>query len=411
MSKNKNEQKNAYVFWDKAKENFLARPVASNLIAAAASVAIGLLFGFIVLLFINSCRAAFGISSILLTGFSSANRLAKVLYQAAPLIMTGLSVGFAFKTGLFNIGATGQYTVGSMFALIAALVFKMPWWACMAFAMIGGAIWGAVPGLFKALLNVNEVITSIMFNWIGLYTVTIIISNIPRMLANAYGATNADRTAGLAVANPSAVIPTLGLDRLLGSNFMNVGIFIAVIFSVIAFIILSKTTFGFELRACGLNRNAARYAGVNAKRDIILSMTIAGALAGVGGGLYYLSGIAEFTLIKSLLAMGFNGIPVALLGASNPLAIIISGLFVSYIQVGGEAMQPSFTKEIVDIIISAIIYTSALSLFIKDLLSKISGKRGKRGGAGALSSGQKDVQAGDGGHGILPPKNAEEELP
>lgn len=394
----------------------LDKPGFKSFVSSVISIGIGLFLGYLILIILDAGNSTNAIENVLTSGFSAPDKFAKVLYQAAPLIMTGLAVGFAFKTGLFNIGATGQYTIGAMLALVGALVWQMPWWVCLILAFLGGAIWGSIPGLFKALLNVNEVITSIMFNWIGLFTVNITIANLPQMLANYYGATNADRTAGLAVANPSAIIPKLGLDVLLKSQYMNIGIFIAIAIAIVLFIILNKTTFGYELKACGFNRNAAKYAGINAKKNIILAMTISGALAGLGGGLYYLSGIAEYTILKSLLAMGFNGIPVALLGSSNPIGIIFSGLFISYIQIGGEAMQPEFTVEIINIIIAVIIYMSALSLLVKLVISKIVSRRKfSKDMEGETSSGEIppeerkiDAQVGDSGHGSLPSDEEDE---
>ena len=154
---------------------------------------------------------------------------------------------------------------------------------------------------------------------------------------------------------------------------MNISIFISIAFAVILWVVLSKTTFGYELKACGFNRNASVYAGINAKRNIVLSMVIAGALSGIGGGLYYLAGTGQYTLLKSLLNMGFNGIPVALLASSHPLGTIFSTLFVSYIQVGGDAMQPEFVKEIIDMIIAVIIYLAAFSLLVRELLNRKKG--------------------------------------
>jgi simple sugar transport system permease protein len=324
----------------------------------------------ILLVVLNPSAAGGAFVSLVITGFRSSDKFAKVLYQAAPLIMTGLSVGFAFKTGLFNIGATGQYTVGAAFALIGAIQFQLPWYVCLLLALIGGAFWGIFPGLFKALFNVNEVITSIMFNWIGMFAVNLTINNLPMMLAKYWGGAQMDRTANLSQANPDALIPRLGLDTLMNSNYMNTGIFIAVAFAIIAWIILSKTTFGYELKACGFNRSASLYAGINAKRNIIFSMMISGAFAGVGGGLYFLAGNGQYTLLKQLLTAGFNGIPVALLASSNPIGIIFSALFVSYIQVGGDAMQPDFVREIIDIIISVIIYLAAFALLTRELLTR-----------------------------------------
>ncbi len=348
----------------------LSSPGFSSILASLISIAFGLLFGLLMLFIFDSKFALYGFGKMMTTGFASPEKFAKVLYQSAPLIMTGLAVGFAFKTGLFNIGASGQYTIGAFCALVTVIQFQLPWYMGLLAALIGGAIWGSVPGLCKAHFNVNEVITAIMFNWIGLFTVNLALNNMPMMLANFWGATNKDRTASLGSANPSGIIPKLGLDELLGSNYMNISIFIAIIVAIVIWIILSKTTFGYELKACGYNKNASVYAGISAKRNIVLSMIISGALAGLGGGIYYLSGTAQFTLVKSLLGMGFNGIPVALLASSNPIGTIFSALFISYIQVGGDSMQPEFAKEMIDIIIAVIIYLSAFSLLMRGMISK-----------------------------------------
>lgn len=346
----------------------------ASFLASMASIAIGLIFGYLLLLFFNPSMSLYGLGKILFAGASNSEKFSKVLYQAAPLIMTGLAVGFAFKTGLFNIGATGQYTVGAFFALYTGIVLDAPWWAALLAAMVGGAIWGAWPGLCKALFNVNEVITSIMFNWIGLFTVNLLLANTKGILDKIVS----NRTANLAAANKDAIIPKWGLDTLFGSSYMNISILITAAVAILIYVVLNKTTFGYELKACGFNRNASTYAGINAKRNIILSMVISGGLAGLGGGIYYLSGTAQFTIVKSLLGMGFNGIPVALLATSNPIGIIFSALFVSYIQVGGEAMQPEFAKEIIDIIISVIIYLSAFSLLLRGGLGRLLNWKGSR---------------------------------
>ena len=353
------------------KESFLRRKGVITLAGSLISILAGLVFGFILLIVFNAPEALGGLWKILSTGLGNSEKFAKVLYTAAPLLMTGLSVAFAFKTGLFNIGATGQYTMGMFFTLTAAIQFQQPWYTAILAGMIGGALWGAIPGLFKAYFNVNEVITSIMFNWISVFLVNLLLANMPMMLANYWTpAPYNNRTAALASCNPSAILPKLGLDQALNSTYMNIGIFIAILFAVIVWVIINKTTFGYELRACGLNRNASVYAGINARRNIVLSMTIAGALAGVGGALYYLSGTVQYVIEKLLLDMGFNGIPVALLASSHPIGTIFGALFVSYIQVGGEALQPNFAPEVIDIIIAAIIYLSAFSLLIRELIAR-----------------------------------------
>ena len=369
----------------------------NSLLASLVSILAGLLFGLILLVIFNPARAGNGFMSILLTGVRSSARFAKVLYTAAPLLMTGLSVGFAFKTGLFNIGASGQFTMGAFFSLMGAIIWQLPWPLCLLLSVIGGALWGAIPGLCKALFNVNEVITSIMFNWIGLFTVNLLTYNNPIMLASAWGDVSKDRTANLAKANLDAILPKLGMDKLMKFNGMNIAIFIAVIAALIIWFILQKTTFGYELKACGYNRHASRYAGINSGRKIVQSMIIAGALAGLGGGLYYLTGTVQLTLGKELSAMGFNGIPVAMLAASHPIGTIFSALFISYIQVGGDSMQPEFAREMIDIIIASIIYLSAFSLLIRELIGRakwhsvLTLKPGEKAPGGAESGGGENL--------------------
>ena len=349
-----------------------------GIISSVISIIVGLLFGFILLMILNSDKAVLGMSTMLSTAFSNMDQFGKMLYQAAPLMMCGLSVGFAFKTGLFNIGASGQYTMGAFFALYGAIALQLPWWVCLLLSCIGGGIWGIFPGLFKALFNVNEVITSIMFNWIGMYLVNLLLSNMPVMLSAYWGSGTTDRTAALSDANPSAIIPRGGLDHLFGnSSWINISIFIAVVIAILMWIILDKTTFGFELKACGFNRDASKYAGINANRNIILSMIIAGMLSGIGGGIYYLAGTIQLVLEKSILGMGFDGIPVALLANSHPIGTVFSSLFISYIKVGGSAMQPNFSSETINIIISVIIYMAAFALLTKLIIAKFLQKRGE----------------------------------
>ena len=349
--------------------------------ASLISILIGLILGLILLFIFDNDRAMVGFEALVGTGVSTPEKFAKVLYQATPLILAGLSVAFAFKTGLFNFGAPGQYTIGAFCALFAAIVLGTPWYVSLIFAMIGGAIWGILPGLFKAHFNVNEVITCIMLNWIGLFLVNLLVSNIPQMLQNYWAGSITNRTVNLALVEKfygvQTTIPKAGLDTLLGgSSYMNISIFIAIGIAIITYIILNKTTFGYELKACGFNKNASTYAGINAKRNIVLSMIIAGGIAGIAGGIYFLSGTAEYVLEKNLMSMGFNGIPVALLASSNPLGVIFSSLFISYIQVGGEALQRyQFSSEIINIIISAIIYLSAFAFLIKLFIEKIFSKK------------------------------------
>lgn len=329
--------------------------------SALLAIALGLIIGFIVMVIAGSEKAGIGFKTVLTGGFS---KLGDVFYFATPIMMTGLAVGFAFKMGLFNIGASGQYTMGMFFAMYVGFMFKMPpeihWIACVLAGMIGGMLWGIIPGFFKAFLNVNEVITSIMFNYIGMYLVDMWVRSNKTMYVAMM-----TRTAYLP---GSAQLPSLGVE---GSN-VNISIFIAIILAIILFIVLNKTTFGFELKATGYNKHASKYAGMNGTRNIIYTMAIAGGLAGLGGAFYILAPAAikgssmTYEPINVIAANGFNGIAVALLGNSSPIGIIFSAVFISHIQRGGTLTSLyGYKPEIIDIVIAVIIYFSAFSMLMK----------------------------------------------
>lgn len=363
----------------KMKEKKIKIDLSGALLSVVASlicIIIGLLVGLIILYGINSENALDGFGRIIKGGFYLMPKgVGTVLGQAASLIMTGLSVAFAFKTGLFNIGAAGQYTVGALGALYFALVLKAPWYVCLLTAMVFGAVWGAIPGIFKAYFNVNEVITAIMFNWIGLYAVNELIYK--GVLGDMYDM-KTTKTYSLRSAAPQALIPDLGLNEIFKTKSTTIAIFIAIAIAIIVYIVINKTTFGYELKACGNNKDAAKYAGINDKKNIVLSMMIAGALSGIGAGLFYLSGVAEWNpqINTSLPAMGFNGIPVALLALSNPIGVIFAALFLSHITVGGGYLPTKyFQPEIADVIIAAIIYLCAFVMLFRGVVMQTIEKR------------------------------------
>lgn len=334
--------------------------------ASCFAVVIGLIVGFIVIFIANSSNAVAGFLTLISGGFSNGTRgIGQAINQAVPIIMTGLSVGFAFKTGLFNIGTPGQFVVGAFVAIYIGVEWTfLPgvthWIVAIICAGIAGSLWGLVPGLMKAYLNVNEVIASIMMNYIGMYTVNYLI---PLTVYDSL------KNQTLTV-NHNAIISKFGLDRLIPN--INGVIIIAIIAVIIIYIILNKTTLGYELKACGFSPDASKYAGINSKQKIVMSMMIAGCLAGIGGALLYLGGTGKCLQVVDVLATeGFNGIAVALLGLSNPIGILIAGLFIAHITIGGSLMQIyGFIPQIVDIIVAIIIYFSAFSLFVKQFISK-----------------------------------------
>ena len=325
--------------------------------------------------------------SALTFGFN-ARLVGDMLFRATPLIMTGLSVALAYKTGLFNIGAPGQYLMGTAASIIVALSMDtgavpalLVWLLAFLAAIAAGALWGCIPGLFKAYLNVNEVITSIMTNWIAANLVTLLFDGsqfINNVDFGKTGYTLKTSTNGVATAK-------MGLD--FGGGNANAGILIAILFAAAAYVVINKTTFGYELRACGSNKNAARYAGMNEKRNIVLSMAIAGGLSAAGAALYFLQGDVEFYWHTSMTlpATGFNGIPVALLASCSPIGCIFSGMFMAYLTISGSQLSTftAYNEYIANIIIAVIVYLSAFTLFFKGLMDKKKTAPGRSGDAPA----------------------------
>lgn len=332
------------------------------------------------LIFIGVFNIGRNLDGQIIYGFNGTN-IGDVFNNATPLIMTGLSVALAFKTGLFNIGAPGQYLMGTASTLIIALSIPssavptgLIWIIAFIGGILAGALWGAIPGVFKAYLNVNEVITCIMTNWIAANVVTSLFDNTTGPFKYLLDPSKTKNWAYVFKTTHNGVSTIkLGLDKIFAGSQINAGILVAILFAVLVYIILNKTTFGYELKACGSNKNAAKYAGINEKRSIILSMAIAGGLAGGGAALYYLAGNTEFywSTYQALPSAGFNGIPVALLAMNNPVGVIFAASFMAYLDVAGMQLKylTSYNEYITSIIAAVIVYFSAFSLLIRQVLN------------------------------------------
>ena len=391
--------------------SFWQRDSVKSLLASVISILIGLIAGALLIAIVGFTNENMGGKSVwegirlVLLGVFSTGRdaagnlsfgfnpvsMGNMFFRAIPLILTGLSVAVAYKTGLFNIGASGQYLAGTAATLFIALsipVGTMPaavvWILAFLGGMLAGAVWGAIPGALKALLNINEVIACIMTNWIAANLVTWMFdasslknavegTKTAYIYKTTYGRVIEDGVSTY-VAGKGISTPKMLLDRLFPGSQINGGIIIAILLAIIVYVMLNKTTFGYELKACGFNRYAAKYAGIKDKRNIILSMAIAGAMAGAAGSLYYLSGNTEFfwSTYQALPAEGFNGIAVALLAVNNPIGVIFTGTFMSMLNVAGLQLKnlTSYNEYITDVIIAVIVYLSAFSLVIKMWLSK-----------------------------------------
>ena len=357
-------------------KKFLKNQAVQSLLASLLCILAGLLIGYIVLLFINPAGAWDAIVTVIKNFFYYPSKAAVLKYfgstlvKTAPLLMCGLSVLFAYKVGLFNIGAAGQYVVGVGASLYLALGLHMPWYVCLVAAMLAGALLGAISGLLKSYCNVNEVISCIMLNWISLYSVNMLLSRVKE--------STSPYTFSLSSTNPDAILPDLGLGKLFSNNpYVSIALPLAVVVTIIIWVILEKTKFGYELRATGNNKNAAKYCGMNEKRNIILTMMISGALAGLGAALLYLTGFEQWQCSHSSVpGMGFNGIAAAFLGGLNPIGTIFSSYFIQHITNGGAYVDKSmYCAQISDLISSIIIYLCGFVAFFKYFMNSAIDRR------------------------------------
>ncbi len=391
------------------KRDYLQSEGFRSVAASILSILIGLAVGSIVILIVGlssknlSLAAAWDGIRIVFAGLFSTGRdatgaltwgfnptnIGNMLFRATPLIMTGLSVGMAYKTGLFNIGAPGQYLMGTLASLSIALGLPSEtfspaviWLLAFLGGTLAGALWGAVPGLFKALLNINEVLACIMTNWIAANLVTWLFD-----ISSFKNVTESTKSGYIYKTSYNGVATAkMGLDELFPNSQVNGGILVAVACAIGVYILMSKTTLGYQLKACGANRHAARYAGIADKRNIVLSMAIAGALSAAGASLYYLSGNTEFfwSTYQSLPGIGFNGIPVAMLASCHPIGIIFTAVFMSTLDISGLQLTnlTAYNEYITDVIIAVIVYLSAFALVLKMWIGDLAKRKGD-GGADA----------------------------
>lgn len=350
----------------------------------------GIFVGFVVLVLLSVFNPRIGfaeaVRGILIVlggpfsgGGNSLFQFGNMLFNATPLILTGLSACIAFKTGLFNIGAPGQYLMGAMVTLIVSLSIPSTtvpspviWVLALLCGTLAGALWGAIPGFFKAYLNVNEVIVCIMTNWIAANVVSWVFNgskfiNVAESKVNFIMKTEVNNIA----------TATFGLDKIFSGgsvvSYADASIFLAICVAIALYIVMNKTTFGYELKACGFNRDGAKYAGMNEKRNLLLAMAIAGGLAAMGASIWCLNGHQDFKweTYQTLPVDGFNGIPAALLAGNNPIGIIFTAIFLKYINVGGSnlAANTAFNEYVSQLMVAMIVYFSGFARYISMLLS------------------------------------------
>ncbi len=372
----------------KSNTSLLRSDGLQTLISSLLCILGGLIVGYVVLLLIEPKGALDAIVAVMksffrFTGRSRMKYFGQNLARTVPLLLCSLSVLFAYKVGMFNIGVAGQYVAGACGALYAALAWKLPWLLCLLIGMAAAALLGVIAGVLKTKCNVNVVISGIMLNWIALYLTNLILGLVKSPMS--------PYTLNLMGTNPSAKLPSLGLDKLFsGESSVTIAIPLAVVIAVVIYVVLNKTSFGYELKATGHNYHAAKYAGMKEDRNIILTMLISGALAGLGAGLLFLTGIEDWeTTISSVPAMGFNGIAVAFLGGLSPIGSILSAFFVQYINFGGGNVDLQvYCSQISSLISSLIIYLCAFVAFFKYIIQFYLRKRKEKQEAQLLKGGE-----------------------
>ena len=374
----------------KEKTSLIRSDGFQTLLSSLACILGGLIVGYIVLLIIEPSGAMGAITAVMKSFFRYPGPMmlkyfGQTLVRSVPLLMCALSVLFAYKVGMFNIGVAGQYVAGACGCLYAALAWKLPWLLCLLIGMVAAGALGAIAGWLKTKCNVNVVISGIMLNWITLYLTNLTLGTVK--------SPNSPYTLALQGNNPKALIPSMGLSKLFGNEkSVTIAIPLAVIIAIVVWVILNKTKFGYELKATGNNYHAAKYAGMKENRNIIMTMVIAGALAGMGAGLLFLTGIEDWeTTIASVPAMGFNGIAVAFLGGLSPIGSILSAFFIQYITVGGGNVDLTvYCSQISSLIIYLCAFVAFFKFFIQGRIRKSEEKKAaalkaaenKKGGEG-----------------------------
>lgn len=347
------------------------------------SVAVGILLSMIIIA-LSGYNPIHAMTGLFITTFTNKNatlNMGYVIIGMAPIILTGLSVAFAFKTGLFNIGAEGQFLMGSLFAVSAAIFdFGVPRFIHVPIilfaAFLGGALWGLIPGLLKAYFKVNEVVVTIMLNYVAL--------EVLKFTASTY-LTEGDNSTSTRLFQETSSLRANHLVNIFGAQSMNIGIYVAIISLVLFYVVLYKTRLGFELRAVGFNNEAARYSGMSVNKSIIISMFISGGLAGLGGAIYFLGLKNSMDIPSSFINLGYTGITIALLGGVASTGILLSSLLISVITIGKANMTAvqfstgdvvNLPTQIADIMVAMLLLVVAMQIGYR-LLHKVQSSKKK----------------------------------
>ena len=349
----------------KKKKSFLEFVSDNKFIHILLSIILGFLIGAIFLVIMRlSVGEAYG---RLLKSITSVKGITYVIVYAVPYIVAGLSVAFSFKTGVFNIGAEGQFVVGSMAAAIVGIrlgTLPKPVLIILCFlaAMAVGALWGIIVAFLKTKWGINEVLSMIMFNWIAFY-----LSNFIAGLPGIKSDGSAEATQNISD-NASMLFPKEFIKKMDFAPTANWGIFVAIVIMIVIYIIIDKTTLGYRLKAVGFNKNAAEYGGINVNGSIMTALAISGALAGLAGALQLMGMGGRISIFSSQEGFGFAGIVVALIGCSNPFGVFVAGLFYGWLMYGGSKLNlVGAPTQLINVIVGTVVSFIAISVIFSNL--------------------------------------------
>ena len=354
------------------------------------SILLGFLVGAVFLVIMNlSVSAAYG---RLINSVTSLKGFSYVVVYSVPYIVVGLSVAFSFKTGVFNIGAEGQFVVGSMAAACTGILagnlpkpILIP--LCFLAAMAAGALWGIIVGVLKTKWGINEVLSMIMFNWIAFY-LSNFIAGIPAIKNDGSAEATKNIADNASLLFSKDFIKSAGL-----APTANWGFIIAIVATLFVWFIIEKTTLGFELKAVGSNKFAAEYAGINVNRSILTALAISGALAGLAGALQVMGMGKRISIFTSQEGFGFAGIVVALIGCSNPFGVLVAGLFYGALMYGGSKLNlEGVPTQLINVIVGTVVFFIAISVIFENL-NRLKSRANRNAEAAAIKKAEEKKEA------------------
>ena len=355
---------------------------SSPLVFTLVSILLGLIVGAIVLA-LAGYNPLSAYQKIIEGIFKSPRNMGWAIVNSTPIILTGLGVCFAFKTGLFNMGAEGQFIIGTTVGFLLGYLLDLPpiihVIVTVLVALVAGFIYGGIAGFVKAKFGIHEVISTIMLNWIAFYLQNFVVYRY--RMPNSMSSFEVKESAKITLVKNAAQ----KYDGIFGQFFkapIHMGIIFSIVCAILIYFILAKTSLGYKLKAVGLNKEASEYGGINVNNKIIQSMAISGAICSLAGVSQILGYTYSLPILSAMENFGFDGLAVALLASNNPIGCIFSGIFLGSIKYAGGNLQRSMgvPSELISIIIGTIILFTAIPLIFRILKAKMNKKSKRKAG-------------------------------